>query len=168
MSSFEFSAAFQQHYPSFYSFALSLTRNASDAEDLVQESAYKAYRYIDSFKVGTNFKSWVNTILKNTFINKYHSRKRRNVVDAPIEDVSKMGGIIDQSISNLAISNIQMEEIHDIIEDLDEKFKTPFLMYYSGYQYDEIAEILDIPLGTVKSRIFYARKDLRKNLHFVQ
>ena len=77
MSNFEFKSAYNKHYPAFYSFALKLTNNRSDAMDLLQETSLKAYKYLHSFRPGTNFKSWVNTILKNTFVNNYHKKEDR-------------------------------------------------------------------------------------------
>lgn len=163
MTTIQFSHLFDRNYNALVNFAKKLTRNNNDAEDLVQETAYKALKGIHTYRVGTNFKSWTFTILKNTFINKYHKRKRRGVVDNPIEDFT-FALESRFSLNNDAVSSLRVKEIESQINKLSEKSKIPFLMHFNGYQYNEIADQLEIPIGTVKSRINYARKKLKEKL----
>jgi RNA polymerase sigma-70 factor (ECF subfamily) len=163
MTSIQFSHLFDSNYIALTNFAKKLTRNGSDAEDLVQETAYKALKGIHTYKVGTNFKSWTFTILKNTFINKYHKRKKRGVVNNPIEDFT-FALESKYALNNDAVSVLRLKEIEHQVNKLSEKSRIPFLMHFNGYQYNEIAEELNIPIGTVKSRINYARKKLKNNL----
>jgi RNA polymerase sigma-70 factor (ECF subfamily) len=166
MTSVQFSHLFTSNYNALINFANKLTRNSFDAEDLVQETAYKALKGIHTYKVGTNFKSWTFTILKNTFINKYHRRKKRGVVDNPIEDFT-FALESKHSLNNNALSNLRIQELNGHINGLSDKSKTPFLMHYKGFQYNEIADHLKIPIGTVKSRINYARKKLKENIQSI-
>jgi RNA polymerase sigma-70 factor (ECF subfamily) len=133
-----------------------------DAEDLVQETAIKAFRALHTFKSGTSFKSWAFTILKNTFISKYNRRKKRNVVNNPIEDFT-FALENKYAVRNDAVSMIRIKEIKESIEELSYKSRLPFLMYIDGYRYNEIADNLNIPIGTVKSRINFARTKLKEN-----
>lgn len=144
-------------------YALKLTANEDDAKDLLQDTMLKALTYRDNFVERSTLKSWMFTIMKNIFINNY----RRNVRKYNI-----LGNIKDQN--NLAVkkniehsqpeSSYNLDEIEDTINSLAEEYRIPFKMFYDGYKYKEIAEALDLPSGTVKSRIFYARKKLTKVL----
>jgi len=155
---------FEDHYTNNYSvlksFALKLTNNAMDADDLVQETALKAYRNFHKYVEGSSFKNWTMTILKNTFISKYHSRRREKIVSKPVEELEFA---IESTpiIVNKASGSTTMKQLHNCVEKLSDKSKEPFVLYINGYQYTEIAESLDIPLGTVKSRINFARKKLK-------
>lgn len=167
MTTIQFSNLFDRNYHALINFANKLTRNGSDAEDLVQETAYKALKGIHTYRVGTNFKSWTFTILKNTFINKYHRRKKRGVVNNPIEDFT-FALENKFALDNDAVSTIRVKELESYINQLSEKSRIPFLMHFNGYQYNEIADQLDIPIGTVKSRINYARKKLKDKLENIE
>lgn len=159
----EFRKLHKKFTPALYHFAKQLTEDPVESEDLVQETALKAFRSRHTFRQDSSYKSWVFTILKNTFINKYHKRKRRGVVHKPVEELSFA---IDQKgmAKNKGYSNLRIQEIKSNIEQLSYKSKMPLLMHAEGYQYNEIAETLDIPIGTVKSRISFARQKLRKKL----
>lgn len=159
----EFMKRYDEFYSAFYAFALKLTRDSEEAEDLIQESTYKAYKYRDSFSEGTNFKSWVNTIIKNTFINRYHKRRKRNVVNQPIEDFT-FALESKYAVGNMAIHNMSLEQINMIINGISNKYSHSFKMFYEGYSYEEIASITEVPIGTVKSRIFTARKKITEEL----
>ncbi len=139
-------------------FALRLTKNPYDAEDLLQETIFLALKHSDKFRGGTNFNAWVKTIMRNTFINNYRKNKRfMNYVSQKIASY-----FYDKpEAKNNAESNIMLNELTDIIDELDEKFRAPFMMYYEGFSYEEIAQKLGLPLGTVKSRIFFARKHIK-------
>ncbi|MDR2928852.1 MAG: RNA polymerase sigma factor [Cytophagaceae bacterium] len=145
-------------------FALSLTTNDEDAQDLLQETVLKALTYRSQFVANTNFKAWVFTIMKNTFINNYRrSQKSCSTFDGT-EDAFRMA-----YKKNYASETPEMvssvNEMNKYIDHLDDEFRIPFRMHTDGYKYKEIAEYLDLPIGTVKSRIFFTRKKLQSMLH---
>ena len=161
--------------PSLYSAALRMTRNPADAEDLVQETYLKAYRAFGSFQQGTNLKAWLYKILTNTFINAYRSRKRRPE-QTEIDDVEdlylyrRLGGLeaaaAGRSAEDEVLDLFTEGEIKDAIEALPEQFRMAVLLAdVEGFSYKEIAEITDVPIGTVMSRIHRGRRALQKALH---
>ncbi len=160
MSHIEFTKGFSQFQAPLYAFAFRLTKDEEDAHDLLQETAYKAFKYKDMYQPRTNLRAWLMTIMRNTFINNYRQKKRRQVLN----DTTSNDFLIDSgrlTVRNSGESDITAEEITQLIDSLEDWLKVPFLMYLQGYKYDEIAEAMDIPLGTVKSRIFFARKKLQ-------
>ena len=163
MTKVQFNLYYKNNVIALRNFARKLANSSADAEDLFQEATLKAFRGMHTFKQGNSFKSWAFTILKNTFVTKYHKRKKRNMVSTAVEDLA-FAIDVQHSIRNNALSNIRLQEIYDCIEDLSGKSKRPFLMYVNGYQYNEIADALHIPIGTVKSRINYARTKLKSAL----
>ena len=140
---------------------MSLTGNSVDAEDLYQDTAYKVLANTDKFKEGTNFKAWAVTIMRNLFINNYRKKVRRNTIldQTPNDYYINSGG---RTVENDGDTNIAYKDMLKMVSSLPEDFKRPFWMAYKGYKYDEIADQLDAPLGTIKSRIFFARKKLMK------
>lgn len=158
-----FDAYYQENISAMENFAKKLTKNGTDAQDLVQETVIRAYRSFHTFKQGTSFKSWSFTIMKNTFITWYNKKKKKGVVNAPIEDFS-YALHSKYTTKNNAESKLRVQEIISCIEELSYKSKLPFLMHIEGYQYNEIADALNIPMGTVKSRINYARTKLQKSI----
>lgn len=143
-----------------YAFALSLTKESNDAEDLYQETMFLALRNSDKFKDGTNFMAWMKTIMRNAFINGYRKKKRfQNYINTKN---SQPNTFDKEQINNEAQSNIMMDELNGLIDRIDDRFKTPFRLFYEGFSYDEIAAKLEVPLGTVKSRIFIARRQLKE------
>lgn len=160
MTSTEFYTKFDQMSTLLHSFAYNLTKNVEDAKDLFQETAFRALTNRDKFRTGTNFKAWLFTIMKNIFINNYRKKVKANTIMDSTDNMYYInsGSVV---ISNKAESNIMMTELKHMIEELDDSTKIPFLMHYQGYKYQEIADHLDLPLGTVKSRIFFARKELK-------
>ncbi len=161
MSTLEFNNRFEEMSTLLHSFAYNLTKNVEDAKDLYQETAFRAMTNRDKFRPGTNFKAWLFTIMKNIFINNYRKKMKANTIIDSTENLYYInsGSTI---ISNGAESNIMMKELTRMIEGLDDSIKIPFLMHYQGYKYQEIADELELPLGTVKSRIFFARKELKE------
>ncbi len=160
MNSLEFSNNLNQYSTILESFAYNLTKDSEEAKDLFQETAFRAYKNIDKFKSGTNLKAWLFTIMKNIFINNYRQKTKANTIIDTTENLYYLNsGSV--AISNQAESNILGEELKNMVANLDESIKIPFLMHYQGFKYQEIADHLDIPLGTVKSRIFFARKELK-------
>jgi RNA polymerase sigma-70 factor (ECF subfamily) len=144
-------------------YARSLTIDKDKAQDLIQETYLKALIYSDKFTDNTNFKAWVYTIMKNTFINHYRRNlKTRNAFDGPITDfhMNSQKDTCFQSPESMYSS----EEIIKCINSLEDEYKVPFNMFIDGFKYREIAGCLDLPLGTVKSRIFFSRKKLEKSL----
>jgi len=141
-------------------FALKLTGNNTDANDLYQDTAIRIISNADKFKEGTNFKAWSVTIMRNIFINNYRKKMRRGVIldQTPNNYYINSG---DAGVENDGETNMAYKELLKMVSTLPEEFKRPFWMAYKGYKYDEIAEELDAPLGTIKSRIFFARRKLR-------
>jgi RNA polymerase sigma-70 factor (ECF subfamily) len=162
---------------SLYTAALRMTRNPSDAEDLVQETYLKAYRAFGGFKEGTNLKAWLYKILTNTFINSYRSRKRRpEQTDLDeVEDLylyRRLGGLeavaASRSAEEEVLDHFTDDDVKAAVEALPEQFRMAVLLAdVEGFSYKEIAEILDIPIGTVMSRLHRGRKALQKVLHDV-
>jgi len=160
MSQLEFYTRFDQMASLLHSFAYTLTKNVEDAKDLYQETAFRAMTNREKFRPGTNFKAWLFTIMKNIFINNYRKKTKANTIMDSTDNMYYINSG-STSISNGAQSSIMMQELTKMIAGLDDSIKIPFLMHYQGYKYQEIADHLDLPLGTVKSRIFFARKELK-------
>ncbi len=163
MTSLEFNNAVIDIYASLKPIAFKLTRDAEEANDLMQETLLKAIANKDKFTEGTNLKAWLYTIMKNTFITNYHRLvKRKTFIDTTdnLHFINSSKHITE----NGAGTNLAIDEINDAIRDLSYEYKTPFLMHYKGYKYFEIADILNIPIGTVKNRIHIARKELKTKL----
>jgi RNA polymerase sigma-70 factor, ECF subfamily len=171
----QFADLAMEYMGSLYSAALRMTRNPSDAEDLVQETYLKAYRAFGSFKEGTNLKAWLYRILTNTFINSYRARKRRPE-QTDIDDVEdlylyrRLGGLeavsAGRSAEEEVLEHFTEGEVKAAVEALPEQFRLAVLLAdVEGFSYKEIADILDIPIGTVMSRLHRGRKALQKTLH---
>ena len=145
-------------------FALRLTRDSDDANDLVQDTLVKAYTNREKYSDGTNLKAWLFTIMKNTFITQYQRMVRRNTFIDTTENLHFINS--NESLQdNGAIASFMREDIEKALELTDEMYRLPFLMYFQGFKYHEIAEELDLPIGTVKNRIHIARKDLKQMLY---
>ena len=146
---------------SLRAFSLKLTGNAADADDLYQDTALRIMSNADKYQEGTNFKAWAVTIMRNIFINNYRKKVRRGtILDQTPNNYYINSG--DVSVNNDGETNAAYKELLKMVSSLPDEFKRPFWMAYKGYKYDEIAEKLDAPLGTIKSRIFFARRKLRK------
>jgi RNA polymerase sigma factor (sigma-70 family) len=158
MSTLEFNDALVGIENNLQSFAMSFTRNREDARDLTQETMLKAITYRSYYTPQTNFKAWVFTIMRNIFINQY----RRKVKSGTIFDNSKDSFLTlnTASFEESPIEKISVKDINRKISLLGDEYRAPFEMHFAGYKYKEIADKLDIPIGTVKSRIFIARKKL--------
>jgi RNA polymerase sigma-70 factor (ECF subfamily) len=160
MSGIEFTHRYNEMQSLLYAFAIRLTKDEEDANDLLQETAYKAFKYRKMYQPQTNLRAWLMTIMRNTFINDYRRRKRRQTINDKTDNNYFINSG-DFSVANEGESNVLMEEIKKKIESLEDWMRVPFMMHFNGFKYEEIAEQLDIPLGTVKSRIFFARKRLK-------
>ena len=161
-----------QYAPQLYSAALRMTRNPADAEDIVQETFLKAYRAYDTFTAGTNLKAWLYRILTNTYINKYRKQQRRpsEVELGELQDlylfkrVGEASGAAQSAEEDMLDAFVD-EGIIEALESLPENFRMPVLLAdVEGFSYKEIAEMLDIPIGTVMSRLHRGRKALQRKL----
>ncbi len=171
----DFAGEAMQYAPQLYAAAMRMTRNKADAEDLVQETYLKGFRSYHTFTEGTNLRAWLFRILTNTYINKYRAKQRRfDETDlADVEDLylyKRMGSFEDPSIGRSAEDSL-MEmlpdaEVKHALESLPENFRLPVIMAdVEGFAYKEIAEMLDIPIGTVMSRLHRGRKAMQKALY---
>ncbi len=145
------------------SFALKLTLDREDAQDLVQDTTLKALNNEQKFVDDTNFKGWMLTIMRNIFINNYRKNSRENTVVDISEDSYHLNLSQDSGIQTPEGAHTVME-ISEILATFPDDYREPFSMHVAGYKYDEISEKLSMPLGTVKSRIFFTRKRLREIL----
>jgi len=143
--------------PSLERFAMSLTANSEDAKDLVQETLLKALTYQSKYQSNTNLKAWMFTIMKNTFINSY----RKTIKHGMVLDGSTNQYIMNSRLTHLTPdSDMAHDEVNRKINQLEPEFRIPFQMHTAGFKYKEIAEKLDLKIGTVKSRIFFSRQKL--------
>jgi RNA polymerase sigma-70 factor, ECF subfamily len=158
-----------------YAAALRMTRNPADAEDLVQETFIRAYRGFPSFTDGTNLRAWLYRILTNTFINSYRAKQRRPE-QTDLDDVEdlylykRLGGLeaatMGRSAEDELMDMFTDSDVKDAIDALPEQFRVAVLLAdVEGFSYKEIAEIMDIPIGTVMSRLHRGRKALQRSLH---
>jgi RNA polymerase sigma factor (sigma-70 family) len=163
MTAIEFNYSLEKAGTSLKPFALRLTKDIEDANDLIQETLVKAFTNRDKFADGTNLKAWLYTIMKNTFITNYQRIVRRKTFIDTSDNLQYInsGNSVTQ---NTAHSAFAMQEITSTIDSLEETYRTPFMLYYKGFKYHEIAERLNIPIGTVKNRIHIARKELKERL----
>lgn len=141
-------------------FAMRLTRDLDDANDLIQDTLLKAVSHRDKFLEGTNLKAWLYTIMKNTFITNYQRLVKRNTFIDTTENLHYIDST-DSITQNEANSTFTLNDINRAIKMVDETYTQPFMMYFKGFKYHEISEKLDIPIGTVKNRIHIARKELK-------
>ncbi|MDL2245697.1 RNA polymerase sigma factor [Parabacteroides sp. OttesenSCG-928-J18] len=163
MTALQFQTRLLSLQDNLFSFALSLTANKEDALDLVQDTTLKVLDNRERFVDNTNFKGWVMTVMRNIFINNYNRVVRTNTIIDASTDLYNVDTITHSGFDTPE-GSCDINEINRAIERLNEEMKTPFALYVSGYKYEEIADLLDIPMGTVKSRIFAARHRLQKEL----
>ncbi len=163
MSTLEFNEMLLSNASFLKPFAINLTRDTEAANDLYQDTLYKALANREKYNVGTNIKAWLFTIMRNIFINNYRRKaKQKTIFDSTPNDY-----LLNQNqatVANAAESEMKIKEIKKAIVELPEIFKTPFLLYFDGYRYNEIADVLNEPLGTIKSRIHFARKLLKEQI----
>ena len=142
-------------------FAYMLTNNRDDAYDLLQDTTLKVLDNEDKYTEGTNFKGWVFTIMRNLFINNYRRASRAATVVDTTENLYHLNLSQDSGLDTPE-GSYTAAEITDAINAMTEDYRVPFSMHVAGYKYNEIAEKMNLPLGTVKSRIFFARKKLQE------
>jgi len=171
----QFTSDAMQYAPQLFSTALRMTRTRSDAEDLVQETYIKGWRSFHTFQEGTNLRAWLFRIMTNTYINKYNAKKRKGT-EVELDDVEELFlykrlGSIDQSQLSSSAEDQMLElftddEVKGALESLPEDFRIPVLLSdVDGFSYKEIAEMLEIPMGTVMSRLHRGRKAMQKMLY---
>jgi RNA polymerase sigma factor (sigma-70 family) len=163
MSKQDFNQMLLQNTEFLKPFAVTLTKDHESAKDLLQETMFRALANHEKYSVGTNIKAWLYTIMRNIFINNYRRKAKQNT----IFDNSSNDFLIDynqSAIDNGAESNLRMKDVQAAIHGLPEIFRQPFLLYFEGYKYHEIADSLGEPLGTIKSRIHFARRLLKEQI----
>ncbi|HKY50002.1 MAG TPA: sigma-70 family RNA polymerase sigma factor [Candidatus Limnocylindria bacterium] len=174
MATDEFEGEALRHLDALYRTALRMTRSEADAEDLVQETYIRAFRFRDQFTLGTNMKAWLFRILTNTFINTYRRKAAApEVTDLEgVDEFSLYRRMADDRAASSSpdpeaelLSSVVDTEVTDALEALPEKFRTTVLLDVEGFSYKEIAEMLGIPIGTVMSRLHRGRKFLQKRLY---
>jgi RNA polymerase sigma-70 factor (ECF subfamily) len=144
-------------------FAITLTRDNETAKDLIQETMFRAFANREKYNVGTNIKAWLYTIMRNIFINDYRRKaKQHTILDNSINDYLLNSNQL--SVANTAETNLKLKEIQQAVYNLPDIFRNPFMLYFEGYRYNEIADMLKEPLGTIKSRIHFARKLLKEQI----
>ena len=163
MATLEFNQLLVNNAEFLKPFAITLTRDSEAAKDLFQETLFRALANKDKYNVGTNIKAWLYTIMRNIFINDYRRKaKQQTIFDSTPNDY--LLNYKQTAITNTAEADLSLKEIYQAIYQLPEIFKTPFLLYFEGYKYHEIAAAINEPLGTIKSRIHFARKLLKEQI----
>ena len=163
MSAIEFDQILVKNTDYLRPFAMTLTRDVESAKDLIQETLFRALANKEKYNAGTNIKAWMYTIMRNIFINNYRRTAKQNT----IFDHTPNDFLLDYNqvtTANAAESNLLIKEIRQAVYNLPEIFRNPFELYFEGYKYHEIADLLHEPLGTIKSRIHFARKLLKQQL----
>jgi RNA polymerase sigma-70 factor (ECF subfamily) len=163
MTQHQFNHQLHNYEGSLHSFAFNFTKDIDDANDLVQDTMLKAVTYYSKFNDGTNLKGWLFTIMRNTFINNYRRNVKTNSIITQSDEISSVNLYYSAS-TNLAESKFVMADINKALATLQPEYYAPFIKYFEGFKYHEIAEELDIPIGTVKTRIHVARGILKKYL----
>jgi RNA polymerase sigma factor (sigma-70 family) len=164
MSTIEFNNMLVNNAEFLKPFAITLTRDSEAAKDLFQETLFRALANKEKYNVGTNIKAWLYTIMRNIFINNYRRKSKQNT----IFDNTPNEFLLNQSQSvaaNTAESNLRLKDIQEAVHNLPEIFRNPFLLYFDGYKYHEISKMMHEPLGTIKSRIHFARKLLKTQIN---
>jgi len=159
MSTLEFNNVITKNSTFLHSFAIKFTRDVEDANDLIQDTILKALRYKDNFQEGTNIRGWLYTIMRNIFINNYKRKAFQNTFLDKTDESFFINSSQDMGFDSIS-SQINHADIVTAIGSLSEDYRVPFNMFVEGFHYEEIAEHLGIPIGTVKSRIYHSRQKL--------
>lgn len=163
MTAIEFNSELVMASKALRPFAIRLTKDADDADDLIQDTMLKAVMNRTKFQDGTNLRAWLYTIMKNIFITNYQKMVRKNTFIDTTENLSLLNSV-SSSTDNRAMGDFAMKDITTALEKLHENYRVPFMMFFKGLKYEEIAVMANIPIGTVKNRIFIARKELKDML----
>lgn len=145
------------------SFACQLTSDRDQARDLLQDTNLKALNNVDKYTESSNFKGWLFTIMRNIFINQYRKKARQATVLDNTEELYKLNSSQESGVATPE-GSYDMKEITMVMHTVSDAYRIPFVMYVRGYKYSEISEKMHLPLGTVKSRIFFARQRLKSML----
>lgn len=163
MTSSEFTKQIAGLRPTLQTFTYRFTNNREDSRDLVQDTIMKALLYKDKYRDDTNLKGWLFTIMRNTFINNYRKVQRERTSIDTTKDLYLLN-VADSHTFNSPDASYEYKDVWNKIENVREELLIPFKMHTSGYKYNEIADHLNIPIGTVKNRIFNARKEIQQQL----
>ena len=163
MAHYNFDQRFRELTPVLRAFAYNLTQNQDDAKDLYQETAFRAMANREKFLPDTNLKAWLFTIMKNIFINNYRKKVKSNTILDSTDNLYYINSS-SRAVENRGDALTLIKELKELIDKLEDSIRIPFLMHYEGYKYQEIADKFDLPLGTVKSRIFFARRELKAQI----
>lgn len=163
MNRIDFDAQVTSQFRSLNSYAFHFTRDVDNSSDLVQDTMLKAFSYYNKFREGTNLRAWLYTILKNTFINHYRKNVKTNALIYKPDTISS-SDLFKSAVKNEAEGKFVMDDIQRTLTKLSSEYYLPFSMYHEGYKYHEIADLFQIPIGTVKTRIHVARQLLKKKL----
>lgn len=163
MDQSEFSHTISKYSKHLYDHALKFTNDEDDAKDLVQETLIKGMRFCNNFDRGTNLRGWLYVIMKNTFINEFRKAAKTKKIITTDDEISD-ANLTKSAATNTANSTFAMEDINRAMASIKPEYSIPFQLYFEGYKYEEIAEQLDVPLGTVKTHIHQARQGLQKYL----
>lgn len=163
MSTSEFNQLLISNADYLKPFAFTLTRDNESAKDLMQETLFRALANKEKYNVGTNIKAWMYTIMRNIFINDYRKKSRQlTTFDSTPNDFLLNHN--QTAVANAAEVSLKLKDIQASIHKLPDIFKHPFVLFFEGYKYNEIASLLKEPLGTIKSRIHFARKLLKEQI----
>lgn len=162
-TSINFGTEIQQYESILRPFAFNLTKSREATEDLIQDTFYRALSNSEKFLEGTNIKAWLFTIMRNVFINNYRRQQKSNTI-TDTSDNQYLLNSTKRIEKNDSERSFLAEDISKAMQEVSTDYTEPFMMYFNGFSYQEIAEALDLPLGTVKSRIFFARKELQSKL----
>jgi len=163
MTIVEFSTQISSLRPTLRTFTRRFTNDREESQDLVQDTLLKALMYRDKFREETNLKGWLFTIMRNTFINNYRKSQRAKTSNDATKDLYFLN-VEDTHTFNRPEGSVEFKEVWKNVNDLKDELLIPFKMHTTGYKYHEIADHLQIPIGTVKNRIFHARKEIQKKL----
>ena len=167
MNELKFGTLIKEHSPALRRHAIRYTKNEDDADDLVQDTMIKAIRFYKNFEEGTNIKGWLFVIMRNTFINDYRKNTRKNALITQTDEISSQDLAVSAS-ANKATGTFIIGDIQKALASIPEIYSTPFIRYFEGHKYQEIADEFNMPIGTVKTRIHIAREMLKKYLKTYQ
>jgi RNA polymerase sigma factor (sigma-70 family) len=163
MTAIEFSKQVAMLRPTLRTFTRRFTTERDEGLDLVQDTILKALMYRDKFREDTNLKGWLFTIMRNTYINSYRKNQRAKTSHDDTKELYYLN-VEDTHTFNRPEGSVEFKEVWRNVNELKDDLLIPFKMHTTGYKYHEIAEQLDLPIGTVKNRIFHARKEIQKKL----
>jgi RNA polymerase sigma factor (sigma-70 family) len=163
MTALEFTYSLDKVSKVLRPFAMRLTKDVEDANDLLQDTMLKAFTNRDKYTDGTNLRAWLYTIMKNTFLTNYQRLVRRKTFIDTTDNLHYINSL-ESITENTAYSSFALQDINSAIDSLGEVYKKPFMMHFQGFKYHEIAQHLTLPIGTVKNRIHIARKELKDKL----